>query len=424
MKFEPVITSFLDTDLYKLTMQAAIHRNHPGVSCKFLLTNRTPDKKLNREGYEWLCLQIASLGELKFTEEEIEYLKGKLGYLGSDHFQWLRTVKLRPDKEVTIVPEVTDGMYDLTITAYGDWETVTLYEIPILSLLSEAYFRYVDTKWTINGELVAEYVNGIAKTENLNIVYAQAAHKTKSLSESNCKFSEFGTRRRRSFQVQDAVMRGIVSVPNSTCVGTSNVLFAMRYGLEPVGTIGHEWMMGIGAITGDYTHANKKAMEEYVNTVGHQHAGLALTDTYGTPNYLKQFDEPYVGWYVGVRQDSGNPEEYASTIADWYREKGYNDKVICFSDSLNVEKCKHLKKVCNEIGIGCIFGIGTNLTNDFDTKPLNIVMKLVECGEGHAIKISDNIAKNMGDERTVFRVKKELGYIEKEWDEGDESNRW
>ncbi|ONH76699.1 Nicotinate phosphoribosyltransferase [Pichia kudriavzevii] len=335
MKFEPVITSFLDTDLYKLTMQAAIHRNHPGVSCKFLLTNRTPDKKLNREGYEWLCLQIASLGELKFTEEEIEYLKGKLGYLGSDHFQWLRTVKLRPDKEVTIVPEVTDGMYDLTITAYGDWETVTLYEIPILSLLSEAYFRYVDTKWTINGELVAEYVNGIAKTENLNI-----------------------------------------------------------------------------------------AMEEYVNTVGHQHAGLALTDTYGTPNYLKQFDEPYVGWYVGVRQDSGNPEEYASTIADWYREKGYNDKVICFSDSLNVEKCKHLKKVCNEIGIGCIFGIGTNLTNDFDTKPLNIVMKLVECGEGHAIKISDNIAKNMGDERTVFRVKKELGYIEKEWNEGDESNRW
>lgn len=452
MTHDPIITSFLDTDLYKITMQAAIHKHYPKVPCKFLLTNRTPDKKLSKEAYEWFCQQVKYLGNLEFTDDDIAYLESKIGYLGKEHFAWLKTVKLNPDGEIEILPEISDdGLYSLRIIASGDWEVVTLYELPMLSLLSECYFKFMDTKWTINNELIASYDNGVLLAEpQFNIADSQAFDKTCKLLNAGCVFSEFGTRRRRSFQVQKAVMEGIMRYVNSGTdytgkfLGTSNVLFAKEFNVEPIGTIGHEWMMGVGAVqsiktanteTGEavnynaYITANRVAMEQYVALVGPSHAGLALTDTYGTDNYLAQFEEPYIGYYIGVRQDSGDPEVFAKKLSKWYNEKGYcgpNAKMICFSDSLNVEKCIKLKAVCDgdDCKIKCCFGIGTNLTNDFDSEPMNIVMKLLECGGGHAIKISDNISKNMGDAKTLFEVKKLLGYVEHDWVGADEAHRW
>lgn len=451
MAVTPIITSLLDTDLYKITMQAAIHKHYPKVPCEFLLTNRTPSKKLNRKAYDWLCQQIKSLESLRFTNEDIAYLKTKIGYLGDDHFKWLRTVSLNPDKEIKIVPEISGDEYNLTITACGDWEVVTLYEIPILSLLSECYFRFIDKKWKIEGKEVAilengEFIESLPKPD-FELVHSQAFTKTEKLLEAGCTFSEFGTRRRRSFEVQRTVMQGIMKAAKNSdfkgkFLGTSNVFFAKEFDVNPIGTIGHEWMMGVGAIqsmitsTVDgepnyeaYLTANRLAMEQYVELVGPSHAGLALTDTYGTENFLKQFTEPYIGYYVGVRQDSGDPKEYARELSAWYHNHGYSGdkrKLICFSDSLNVSKCIDLKKVCDsqECAINSIFGIGTNLTNDFDTEPMNIVMKLLTCGGGHAIKISDNAGKNMGDSNTVHEVKKRLGYVEHKWAGGDESHRW
>lgn len=451
MTVTPIITSLLDTDLYKITMQAAIHKNYPNTQSEFLLTNRTPTKRLNKKAYEWLCEQISSLGDLRFTEEELEYLKLKLGYLGDEYFQWLSKLRLNPDLEVKIVPEIiNNGEYNLSITATGDWEVVTLYEIPILSLLSECYFRFIDRKWTINGKLVAEFNNDGEELpgSNYQLVLDQASCKSQRLLENGCVFSEFGTRRRRSFKVQDHVIKGMASqlgkIPTGKILGTSNVLLAKNYNLEPIGTIGHEWMMGIGAISaastkhgnGDgavnydaYLTANRLSIEKYVNYVGPQHAGLALTDTYGTLNYLNQFDEPYLSYYIGVRQDSGDPKKYAKMLSKWYKEHGYlnkSDKLICFSDSLNVEKCIDLKKYCDlpDVDINCSFGIGTNLTNDFDSEPMNIVMKLLKCGGGNAVKISDNVGKNMGDLTTVSEVKKRLGFVENDDVKIDESHRW
>lgn len=451
---QPIITSLLDTDLYKITMQAAIHKHYPDTACEFLLTNRTPNKRLNKRAYEWFHAQLMLLKDLTFTDEEIDYLKTKIGYMGESHFEWMKTVKLHPEDEIHIDAreDLETGEYDLSITASGNWDVVTLYEIPVLALLSECYFRFMDTKWTINSECVATFdettgeLSKEAPQESMQIVYDQAYEKAKKLLTAGCVFSEFGTRRRRSFHVQDSVMAGIMSFVNSPStspeisakfLGTSNVLLAKKYGVNPIGTIGHEWMMGVGAansIKGDgrgyqsYITANRLAMEQYVDTVGPQHAGLALTDTYGTDNYLQQFEEPYIGYYIGVRQDSGSPEEYAMKLSKWYREKGYSgrDKLICFSDSLNVDKCIRLKKVCDstECNINCTFGIGTNLTNDFDSEPMNIVMKLVSCGGGKAIKISDNVHKNMGDPTTVKEVKKLLGYVEHDWAGGDETHRW
>lgn len=459
MTITPVITSFLDTDLYKITMQAAIHKNYPNTKCEFLLTNRTPDKKLNRKGFEWFCNQVKLLENLRFSNDEINYLKLKIGYLGNDeYFNWLKSIKLNPDNEIQIIPEfdINDNdKINLIIKASGNWEIITLYEIPILSLLSECYFKFVDTNWIINNNEVAilkdgEFDESILKP-NFKIVHDQAYLKAKKLLNSGCIFSEFGTRRRRSYEIQKIVMQGIMDCVNDdndnkernlgSFLGTSNILFAKEFNVNPIGTIGHEWMMGVGAIQSiktknsnnnlpnydAYLTANKLAMEQYVNLVGPNHAGLALTDTYGTDNFLNQFNEPYINYYIGVRQDSGDPKEYALKLSNWYKEKGYfneNKKMICFSDSLNVEKCIELKKLCDNYGIKSIFGIGTNFTNDFQSEPMNIVMKLTSCGGGHAIKISDNIAKNMGDPTTVQEVKIRLGYVEHKWAGGDEAHRW
>lgn len=443
MTADRVITSFLDTDLYKLTMQAAIHLNYPNTKAEFLLTNRTPTKKLNKAGYEWLVNQIQQLSELRFTDDEIEYLKEKLSFIDDAHFEWLAKVTLNPENEVIIEHDVdNNGFYNITITASGDWDVVTLYEIPILSLLSECYFRFIDTKWSIKGAEVAEFENGELVTADFEIVERQAYAKAKALIDGGCKFSEFGTRRRRSFDVQYNVIKGIVSAAktnngNSILLGTSNVMLAKEFGIQPVGTIGHEWMMGIGAITSNYgssvdysayLRANKVSMLNYHKLVGDNHMGLALTDTYGTDNYLNSFDDVFVDRYIGVRQDSGDPELYARKISSWYVNKGYvgdKKKMICFSDSLNVDKCLRLNKLCDEeLDVVASFGIGTNFTNDFDSSPMNIVMKLIKCGGGNAIKLSDDIGKNMGDMKTVSEVKSLMGYVEKSWEFGDESKRW
>lgn len=438
-----MIKSLLDTDLYKLTMQAAIHANYPGVDCEFELTNRTPGKKLNKAGFEWFEREIGYLADLQFSDAEIAYLRSELGYLGEAHFEWLKNVRLNPAEEMVVTPEVdSDGMVGVHVLARGAWEVVTLYEIPVLSLLSEAYFRFVDRVWQIDGVVVAECTeDGIVEAKAFDVVEEQGAGKAAALVANGCRFSEFGTRRRRSYEVQHAVIRGLVRGSKSgsgALLGTSNVLLAMEFGIPPIGTVGHEWMMGIGAIeshlNGDdvdydgYVRANTVAMERYLSVVGPKHMGLALTDTYGTVNYLNYFKQPFVDYYVGVRQDSGDPVEYARMVSKWYAERGYvgdKRKIICFSDSLNVDKCIALQRLCDEeLELLPAYGIGTNMTNDFDSEPMNIVMKLVKCGGGFAIKLSDNIGKHMGDEETILKVKERLSYVDKKWEGGDEEHRW
>lgn len=436
-----VIRSLLDTDLYKLTMQAAIHANYPGVDCEFELTNRTPSKKLNKAGFEWFKRELGYLGDLRFTDAEIEYLQNELEYLGTAHFEWLKNVRLNPAEELIVKSEVDEeGMVGISLRARGAWDIVTLYEIPVLSLLSEAYFRFVDRIWCIDGNVVAQCTNnGIVKEVAFDIVEEQGVRKASKLVANGCQFSEFGTRRRRSFDVQYAVIRGLVRGSNvdgkGRLLGTSNVLMAKEFKIPPIGTVGHEWMMGIGAIEANrcgnydgYLHANRISMERYLSVVGPKHMGLALTDTYGTENYLKDFKEPFVDYYIGVRQDSGDPTDYARKVSKWYSDRGYvgdKSKIICFSDSLNVEKCIRLQKLCDEeLELKPIFGIGTNLTNDFDSEPMNIVMKLIKCGGGFAIKLSDNVGKHMGDELTILKVKERLGYVDTEWEGGNEEHRW
>ncbi|AEY95677.1 FACR160Cp [Eremothecium gossypii FDAG1] len=424
---EAAIKSLLDTDMYKLTMHAAVYVNFPDTEVVYKYTNRSAGLSFNKAAIVWLEDQVSKLATLRFTAEEVAYLKEILPFLPAQYIDYISSPECRmdPATQVQLLHEQREGeeRYDLNITVTGLWKDTILYEIHMLALISEAYFKFVDTDWVLDGQV------------------EQAYRKTRLLLDNGLVFSEFGTRRRRSLLVQDLVLQGIAEAVadsgtgDTQFIGTSNVYFAKKYGVKPVGTVAHEWYMGIAALTDDYRNANKNAMDFWLNTFGSEQAGLVLTDTFGTDTFLPMFRPPYSDVYDGVRQDSGDPAVFTEKVAHHYLNVLHYprfSKVICYSDSLNPEKALQYAEVARAHGMRASFGIGTNFTNDFrrhsapdaKSEPLNIVFKLLTVNGRPAIKISDDLGKTMGDPEKVEEVKRELGYIERTWEGSDEAHRW
>lgn len=426
--------SLLDTDLYKLTMQCAVLKHFPDVKVSYALTNRTPDMRLNRQAFDWLSSQVHKLADLRVTEEELSWLEKTCPYLAPSYLQYLRQFQLRPDEQVEIGFEPVDvdsGSYgNLTIKTHGLWVETILYEIPLLALVSEAYFKFVDQDWNHDNQI-----------EN-------AKRKGLQLLESGCVFSEFGSRRRRDYRTHNFVMEGLTQAAKEAqsknlpgkLTGTSNVHLAMRFNVNPVGTVAHEWFMGIAALTGDYANANENALRYWVDTYGPGVLAIALTDTFGTPAFLKAFVKPakpsdggsYAEVFTGVRQDSGDPLEFLQVMKEFYSEQNISTaKTIIFSDSLDVDKCIKYKLETEKAGLTPSFGVGTFFTNDFKhlssnekSVPLNIVIKISEVNGIGAVKLSDTKGKNMGPKDLVDEVKHQVHYADKSWSEGDEAHRW
>ena len=475
------IFSLLDTDLYKLTMQCAIHKYLPDIQVTYAFTNRTSDMRLSRAAYHWIEAQIEKLGNIALSPDEYNFLKTTCPYFNETYLRYLSSFRLQPSKQVkaSFHPIEDTGRPedrgDIHLVIEGLWLHTILYEIPLLALTSEAYFRFCDRDWVHDMQEERAYMKGVR------------------LLSHGCIFSEFGTRRRRDYKTHDMVMRGLVRAAQEgqrqgwkgKLSGTSNVHMAMKYGLPPVGTVAHEWFMGIASVTNDYEHANETALRYWVGTYGEGVLGIALTDTFGTPVFLKAFQkslptkeeaefdtvdtqlpgEPrpaiitgqdvidvysstnlnllngatngikprsYAETFTGVRQDSGDPLEFVKTMREFYDSQGISEKkTIVFSDSLNIDLCIQYKAAAEAQGFLATFGVGTYLTNDFThvsngrkSVPLNIVIKISSASGRPAIKISDNVGKNTGDAETVHKVKETLGYVEKQWAAGDETNRW
>ncbi|GME24422.1 putative cytochrome p450 protein [Neofusicoccum parvum] len=475
------ICSLLDTDLYKLTMQCCVLKYFPDVQVTYSFTNRTPHMRFTRAAYLWLQAQIDKLGALTFSQAELDFLKNACTYLSDQYLRYLRTFRLHPDKQIKLSFKADkdtgadDDIGDLDLQTEGLWVETILYEIPLLALISEAYFKFCDRDWSHNGQLEKAYNKGL------------------KLLENGCIFSEFGSRRRRDYHTHDVVMQGLLKAAKEAeakgwagkLSGTSNVHFAMKYGVPPVGTVAHEWFMGVAAVTNNYEDANEIALSYWVGTFGEGVLSVALTDTFGTPNFLKAFKKPIPSYttaepgsaattasaaasstqpetatlgtteppvhapinkgdgkntdvptfaqsFTGVRQDSGDPRGFIKMMRDFYDAEGISGKkVIVFSDSLNIELCLEYKTAAEAEGFQPTFGVGTFLTNDFvhestgqKSVPLNIVIKIASAAGRAAVKISDNIGKNTGDRAVVADVKRRLGYVEKEWAGGDERTRW
>ncbi|KAG0645613.1 Nicotinate phosphoribosyltransferase [Hyphodiscus hymeniophilus] len=450
------VISFLDTDLYKLTMQCAVLQYFPKVPVTYAFKNRTPEKKLSRAAFKWLVIQINKLGNICLSNDELRFLQNTCTYLNKPYLDFLKEFRLNPREQIvpSFTPDKDTGSEEDTgevnLEIKGLWVDTILYEIPLLALTSEAYFRFMDKDWTYDGQEDKAYEKGMR------------------LLEAGCIVSEFGTRRRRDYHTQALVFRGLVKAKNEgektrlpgKISGTSNVHLAMRFGIPPIGTVAHEWFMGVAAITGDYENATTTALSYWVGCFGEGVLAIALTDTFGTPAFLRAFRQPipelttitpgaaasgaelkgrerkraktFAEVFSGVRQDSGDPAQFVKAMRDFYDKEGIKEKkTIVFSDSLNIDLCLEYKKISDEAGFLTSFGVGTFFTNDFiqqstgkKSTPLNIVIKLSSADGNAAVKISDNIGKNTGDKAVVEKVKRELGYVEKDWEQGDESTRW
>jgi len=258
------INSLLDTDLYKLTMQSAVLKYFPQVNVTYNFTNRTPHMKLNRKAFYWLQDQIERLGNIRLTQEELRYLRNTCSYLSEPYLLFIKDFAFRPSEQIDVkfhAEEDTgseDDIGDVELHAKGLWVETILYEIPLLALTSEAYFKFIDRDWSHEGQVEK------AKDKGLKLLGA------------GCTFSEFGSRRRRDYHTHELVLEGLKRASEEGATrwhhgkftGTSNVHFAMRFGIPPIGTVAHEWFMGVAAITDSYETATETALQYWVGTFG------------------------------------------------------------------------------------------------------------------------------------------------------------
>jgi len=382
----PIITSLLDTDWYKLTMGQVVFHQFPEAKAFYRFINR--GKTEFPPGFDiHLKNELQLLSYVQLTYEEWVWLADQF-VLNQDYIDWLANYRFNP-KQVKITQ--TEGNLDITIE--GLWVETILWEVPLMATISELYFRLT------------------GKTYDLYESFLSIKAKAEKLKMANVKWSDFGTRRRFSKEKQ-ADVNAYMSVFKGF-VGTSNPYFAMRYNLWPIGTYAHEAVMAMQAKYGA-AESNKKWMEHWLKEYClNPQMLIALTDTLTTDVFLRTYKFDLLRKFAGVRQDSGDPFEFAKKIIQYYKDNNINPKTqkIIFSDGLDVDKAIAINDEFKD-EIQCVMGIGTNLTADCGHKPLNMVIKLtaIDFGDGFkpVVKLSDDEGKHTGNPERIEEVKKEL----------------
>lgn len=377
-----MIKSILDTDLYKFSMSYAYSKNYPDAEGTFEFNDR--DKtEYTTEFLTELKMAFANLSQLMLSNDEHIWCSENIKYIPQVYWDWLKGFRFDFNKIICYLDdnkhlhiEVTDKLYK-----------ATLYEVPILATVAE--LRNTMLGYSFNTDDIIERLEKKIALANVN----------------DLKFSEFGTRRRFSYNVQDIVIN-YIKKNSFSCTGTSNVHFAMKYNMTPIGTMAHEFIMFHGAIYG-YKQANYLMMETWVNTFDGA-LGISLTDTYTSDVFFKNFSLKHAKLFDGVRQDSGDEYEFTNKAIARYKKLGINPmlKTIVFSNALDFPKAIEIAQFCDN-RINASFGIGTNLTADTGNKAANIVMKLMRCRMNanqewqECIKVSDDNGKHMGSSKEM-----------------------
>ena len=380
MKLPQVIISLLETDMYKYSMGQAIYHQFSDYKTTWSFKCRNTDVHFTEEMVEEIKEQINAYCNLRFTEDELEYLH-TIRWIKGSYVDFLRLWQPRfEDFEIT-----TNAECGLSIETKGTWLNTSMYEIPTLAIVNEVYFKMaydynklLESFKTRLDEKVNRLVNG---------------------EFTLGPFSEFGLRRRLSAEAQELAINALsqATYPESKFVGTSNVYLAKKFGLKPVGTMAHEWIMCVGQ--GNHKHnpaySNWYALDAWVKEYGILN-GTALTDTITTDCFLKDFQLTYSTLFSGVRHDSGDPFEWGDKMIAHYEELGIDPKTktLLFSDSLDFERANKLYKYFKDKS-KVAFGIGTYIANDTDAPSLNIVMKTTACNGMDVAKISDTPGKGM-----------------------------
>lgn len=387
-----IITNLLDNDFYKFTMMQAVLHQFPDVDAEYSFTCRTSGVDFSSYLHE-IENELNDLCTLNFTRDELDYLC-HIPFFKKDFIDFLSLFKLNRD-HVSIRID-TGGMLDIKIS--GSWLLTILFEVPVLAIVNEIYFRHMVPNPDYEGarNLLEKKIDMIRRNSD------------------NFRFADFGTRRRHSFRWHREIigrMKEALSPDNFT--GTSNVYFAWLYGIRPIGTMAHEWIMA-GQAVGVKLHLSQKHMLQKWTDEYRGSLGIALSDTISLDAFLRDFDLYFAKLYDGVRQDSGDPIKFGYAIIDHYRKLGINPltKTVIFSNNLDVDTAGYL---ANEFRgkINVSFGIGTNLTNDFPgITPLNIVMKMTRCNGYPVAKISDDPTKTISDDPRFLSYLKNVFQIE------------
>jgi len=367
-------------------MQQAVLERYYGVEVEYRFTNRGK-QRFSPEFLEMLKQAIKDMEKIKLTPQEYVWLRDNVAFIKPQYLEYLRSYRFNANEVSLSLTEEND----LELTIKGPWHSTILWEVPLLALISECYFKTVDTSWDAEGQT------------------DKARNKAKRLKDAGCLFADFGTRRRRSRWNHAIVLKGLNST--DAFVGTSNVLFAKKLGCKPIGTMAHEFCQAM-AVLESLNHPNKHMMKKWYS-VYNGRLGIALTDTYGLEAFLGDFNLKLAKLFDGVRHDSGCPFKFTDQIIAHYERLGIDpkSKTIVFSDGLNVDKAIELNDYCKG-RIKCSFGIGTFFTNDFEeSKALNIVIKLYKANGKPVVKLSDDPGKAIGEPDAV-RVMKWLFFGE------------
>lgn len=397
-RFEPIIKSLLEVDVYKYYMLYFVWKYYRFLEVTFALKNRTTKVRLAEYvDLGELQVQLNYVRNLRIDDLVVAHLRS-WGLFPEEFFQYLKTIVL-PEVSIARTP---DGQIDVRVT--GKWMEVTLWETIILAIVNQLYARgYVEK-------------NGIDCGQLMRQAEERLTAKIPTLKELTWPILLFGLRRRLSANWERRVTDILLNEVPERIAAVSNVQVAKEFGVPVGGTNAHELPMAVYALRlwdgeGAARNAQYEVVERWIKTYPYNKR-IILPDTFGSEQFVIGMSEEIALETLGFRQDSGDPDGFARLIIEAYEAFGIKpaEKACFFSDGLNPQKMLQLNRKFQDL-INGGFGWGTNGTNDTGIIPsISLVMKLVKAAERHTVKLSDNLNKAMGPEEEVVEAKRIFGY--------------
>ncbi|MHA3083187.1 nicotinate phosphoribosyltransferase [Acinetobacter sp. ANC 5383] len=397
---EPIIRSLLDTDLYKFTMLQVVLHKFPQTHSVYQFRCRNLEDTVYplTDILDDLNQQLDYLCELRFQDDELQYLRN-LRFIKSDFVDYLELFQLKR----RFIRASIDDQGRLDIHIEGPMVQALMFEIFVLSIVNELYFRRIHSE-----EVLAEGERRLQAKLQLLKQYEQQ----QQADENPFLVSDFGTRRRYSLTWHRHIVEEFYRAAPDVFRGTSNVMLAKELGITPIGTMAHEFLQAFQALDVRLRNFQKAALEAWVQEYRGD-LGIALTDVVGMDAFLRDFDLYFAKLFDGLRHDSGDPYVWGDKAYAHYQKLKIDSKtkMLTFSDGLDLERAWNLHQYFKD-RFKVSFGIGTNLTNDMGLKPLNIVLKLVECNGQSVAKISDSPGKTMTDNDTFLAYLRQVFQVE------------
>ena len=373
------IASLLDTDLYKFTMMQAVLHQHPGAVVQYRFKCRTPGIDL-AQFIDEIDAEIDALCALRFTAGELAYVRA-LRFVKPDFADFLGLFHL--DRKYIDLRASTEVTGEIALDITGPWLHTILFEVPLLAIINEVWFRNTTQ---------ADFAEGERRLQ------AKAALLRDVAGYEDCRIADYGTRRRYSQHWHGHMLPLLRDALGDQFVGTSNVHFARIHGMTPHGTMAHEYLQAFQALGPRLRDSQVVALDSWAHEYRGD-LGIALSDVVGLDAFLRDFDMYFCKLFDGVRHDSGDPFVWGDRMLAHFADNRVDpsSKILVFSDGLDIDKVKRLHAYFRG-RCKLAFGVGTHLTNDLGPTPLNIVIKMVRCNGQPVAKLSDSPGKSMCDD--------------------------